>query len=44
MTQKTNAFQKTIFHIHKQLEGSGANVIESALLLEKNIEHKSREK
>jgi hypothetical protein len=34
MSKKTNAFQQVIHFIHQKLEGSGAEVIESALLAE----------
>ena len=37
MSKQTNAFQKLIYHIHSKIENTGAKVVESASLIEKNI-------
>ena len=38
MSKQSNAFQKLIYHIHNKIELSGAEVTESALLKENNID------
>lgn len=38
MAKQTNAFQQLIHYIYEKLEGQGATVTESALLLEQNVD------